>query len=141
MNEETNVKWIQQAYQSIQTRDMPSFLNLLTEDVVWIVPDMPNVAFAGTWHGRKQVGEFFHRVAEVQDVLEFKPEEFIAQHKTVVVLGHFMMQVKATGKPSRSEWVHVWKFEGDKVSYMREYVDTLAVSRAHTLADHVAANA
>jgi uncharacterized protein len=139
LNEETNARLIQQAYQSITTGDIPSFLNILAESVLWIVPDMPDVPFAGTWQGREQVGQFFRRMADVQDVIVFEPEEFIAQREEVVVLGHFTMHVKATGKLSRSKWVHVWKMEEGKVSYMREYVDTLAVSRAHSRADNFAA--
>jgi uncharacterized protein len=139
LSEETNVKLIQQAYQSINTGDIPSFLNVLAENVLWIVPDMANVPFAGTWQGREQVGHFFRRTAEVQDVVEFEPEEFIAQREKVVVLGHFTMHVKATGKLSRSQWVHLWKVENGQVSYMREYVDTLAVSQAHSPAGHLEA--
>lgn len=139
MKEETNAKLIQQAYRSIITGDIPSFLNILAENVLWIVPDMPNVPFAGTWRGREQVGQFFHRMVEVQDVIEFEPEEFIAKREKVVVLGHFIMRVKATGLLSRSQWVHVWKVDEGKISYMREYVDTLAVSRAHSPAGHLEA--
>ena len=71
-------------------------------------------------------------MVEVQDVVEFEPEEFIAKREKVVVLGHFTMRVKATGKLSHSQWVHVWKVDEGKISYMREYVDTLAVSRAYS---------
>jgi len=41
------------------------------------------------------------------------------------------MRVKATGKSSASRWVHVWTIKAGEVSYMREYVDTLAVNTAH----------
>jgi ketosteroid isomerase-like protein len=139
LNEETNVKLIRQVYQSIKTDDIPSFLNVLAENVLWIVPDMTNVPFAGIWQGRQQVGQFFRRMVEVQEVVEFEPEEFIAQRDKVVVLGHFTMNVKATGKVSHSKWVHVWKVEEGKITYMREYVDTLAVSRAHSRAGHIEA--
>ena len=71
-------------------------------------------------------------MVEVQDVAEFEPEEFIAKGQKVVVLGHFSMCVKATGKVSRSHWVHVWKVDQGKISYMREYVDSLAVSQAYS---------
>lgn len=141
MNEQTNAKLIQQAYQSVNTGDIPSFLNVLAENVLWILPDMTNVPFAGTWQGREQVEEFFRRMAEVQDVIEFEPEEFIAERQKVVVLGHFTMRVKSTGKLSRSQWVHVWKLDEGKISYMREYVDTLAVSRAYSLAGNPEAGA
>jgi hypothetical protein len=45
-------------------------LNVLTDNVLWILPDMANVPFAGIWQGREQVGQFFRRMAEVQDVVE-----------------------------------------------------------------------
>lgn len=137
MSEETNIKLIQLAYRNISAGDIPSFLNVLAENVVWIVPDMANVPFAGTWQGRDQVGHFFRRVAEAQDVVEFEPDEFIARREKVIVLGHFTMHVKVTGKLARSQWVHVWKIEDGEVHYMREYVDTLAVNQAHTPADHL----
>jgi len=132
MNEQENRQLVQQAYQSVMARDFQSFLNLLADDVHWVMPEVTNVPFAGTWHGRQQVAQFFSRMAEVQDIVEFEPEEFIAQGDKVVVLGRFTMRVRGTGKDARSGWAHVWKLEGGKVSYMREYVDTLAVSRAHT---------
>jgi uncharacterized protein len=139
LNEETNSKLIQQAYQNVRTGDIPSFLDVLAENVVWILPDMANVPFAGTWQGREQVGQFFRRMLEVQDIVEFEPEEFIAHREKVIVLGHFTMHVKTTGKLSRSQWIHVWKVEGGQVSYMREYVDTLAVSQAHSPAGNLEA--
>jgi uncharacterized protein len=134
MNDQANIQLVKQAYQLVKAGDIASFLNLLTEDVLWVLPEMANVPFAGTWKGRQQVRQFFSRLREVQEIVEFAPEQFIAQDGKVVVLGRFTMHVKATGKTSRSDWAHVWTVEGDKASSIREYVDTLAVSRAHELA-------
>jgi ketosteroid isomerase-like protein len=134
MNEQGNVQLVKHAYQSIQRGDFQSFLNALTSDVLWELPEMANVPFAGTWHGRQQVGQFFKQLMEVQDIVESEPEQFIAQGDKVVVLGRFTMRVKATDKVFRSAWAHVWTMKGDLASGVREYVDTLAVSRAHTLA-------
>jgi hypothetical protein len=39
------------------------------------------------WQGREAVGQFFSKVFEVQDIVEFEPEEYIAQGDKVVVLG------------------------------------------------------
>ena len=93
---------------------------------------MANVPFAGTWRGRQQIGEFFRNVAETQERVEYAPEHFIAQDDKVVVLGHFVMRVKATGKESRSEWAQVWTVKDGVITHMQEYVDTAAVSQAHT---------
>ena len=123
---------MQQAYQSVKAGDFQSFLNALGEDVQWQLPDMENVPFAGTWRGREEVGRFFTTVAQAQDVIEFEPEDFIAQGDKVVVLGRFSSRVKSTGRVSASAWGHVWAVKDGKVTHFREYVDTAAVSRAHT---------
>lgn len=131
MHEQANTQLVQQAYRNFQTGDIPSVLNVLAEDVLWQLPEMENVLFAGTWHGRKEVERFFSRSAGGRRV---SAGGIIAQGSKVVVLGRFTMHVKATDRASRSAWVHVWTVEGDKVNHVREYVDTFAVSRAHTLA-------
>jgi uncharacterized protein len=134
MNEQANTRLVQQAYQSIQTGDIPAFLNLLAEEVQWRLPAMENVPFAGTWQGREGVGQFFRTLSEVQDIVEFEPRETIAQGDKVVVLGHFLMRIKSTGREFGSKWAHVWTLHDGKVTHFYEYVDTAAVSRAYTIA-------
>ena len=134
MHEQTNTRLVQQAYQSVKAGDFQSFLNALAEDVQWQLPEMENVPFSGTWHGREQIGQFFSKVALAQDVIEFEPADFIAQDDRVVVLGRFSSRVKSTGRVSASAFAHVWTVKGGKVTHFREYVDTAAVSKAHTAA-------
>jgi ketosteroid isomerase-like protein len=134
MNEQAKTRLVQQAYQRVRGGDIPSFLTLLADDVKWQIPAMDNVPFAGTWHGSDRVGECFRKMAAVQERIEYTPEYFIAQDDKVVVLGHFVMRVKATGKVSRSAWAQVWTVKDGVITHMQEYVDTAAVSRAHTLA-------
>lgn len=131
MQEKSNKQLVRGAYRNFKAGDIPSFLNLLAEDVRWEMPEIEGVPFARVWSGRAQVGEFFSRLVETQEVAEFEPEEFTAEEDTVVVLGRFTMHVKATGRESRSAWAHVWKIDQGVVRLVREYVDTLAVSRAH----------
>jgi ketosteroid isomerase-like protein len=132
MNKQINKRLVRKAYQHFKAGDIHSVLNVLAEDVLWELPDMANVPFAGTWQGRQQVVTFFRRLVESQEVIEFEPEEFISQGDEVVVLGHFTMRVRATARNSRSAWVHVWTVKNGKATRVREYVDSLAVSRAHT---------
>jgi ketosteroid isomerase-like protein len=91
-------------------------------------------AVCRNWRGREQVGRFFSTVAQAQDVIEFEPEDFIAQGDKVIALGRFSSRVKSTGSVSASAWAHVWTVKEGKVTHFREYVDTAAVSRAHTVA-------
>lgn len=134
MNEQENMRSVQQFYQSMKSGDIQSLLNSLAGDVEWEVPEMDNVPFAGKWQGRKGFGQFFSKVSEVQDVVEFEPEEFIAQGNKVVVLGHFTMRIKATGRNVSSAWAHVWTVENGQITRFYEYVDTAVVSNAHTAA-------
>jgi ketosteroid isomerase-like protein len=141
MNEQENAGLVRQAYQSIKAGDIQSFLNLLAGDVQWQLPEMENVPFAGKWQGREEVREFFSKVFELQDVVEFEPKEFIAHGDKVVVLGRFSMRIKATGRIFGSDWAHVWTVKGGKVTHFYEYVDTAAVGRAHTAAQSAAKTA
>jgi len=121
---------VRQAWEHIAAGDFEALLEIFADDIDWIIPDMPNVPFAGRWRGRNGVQQFFRVVAEVQETLEFTPDQFLAQSETVVVLGRFSNRVKATGKRSNSEWVQVWTARDGKLVKMQEYVDTLAVSSA-----------
>jgi ketosteroid isomerase-like protein len=128
---------VEEAWRCLARNDVPAFLRLSSEDILWEVPAMPGVPFAGTWRGRNQVALFFQTAAKAQDTLAFEPRQFIVDRDTVVVLGHFINRVRSTGKESRSEWAQVWTVAGGKICGMREFVDTLEVSRAFSDADCV----
>lgn len=131
MTAASNKQLVQQAYQNFRSGEVQSLLNVLAEDVLWEMPEMPNMPFASARKGRAQVAQFFRKMAEVQDVLEFEPHDFIAEADKVIVLGEFKMRVKATGRIAASAWAHVWQVENGNVSLVREYVDSLAVNSAH----------
>jgi ketosteroid isomerase-like protein len=120
MNAQENTRLVQQAYQSIKAGDMQALLNTLATDVQWQLPEMENVLFAGMWQGREAIRQFFSNVFEVQDVVEFEPEEYIAQGDKVVVLGRFLMRIKATGKDFGSDWAHVWTVKDGGIHLRRD---------------------
>jgi ketosteroid isomerase-like protein len=130
MDAQTNTALVKRALECIAAGDLASFLELLDEDIRWIIPDMPEPPFARTWTGREQVAQFFKVVDEAQEIIDFTPERYVAQDDLVVVLGRFANRVRATGKVSRSAWAQVWTVSGGKIASMREYVDTLAVNGA-----------
>jgi uncharacterized protein len=132
MSERENTKLIEKSYESLKTGDVEPLLKSFAEDVVWELPAMDNVPFAGVWHGREGAKRFFAKVFELQDVIEFEPQEFFAQGDKVVVLGHFTMRLKSTGREFRSLWAHVWRISDGKVTRFYEYVDTAVVTAAHT---------
>jgi uncharacterized protein len=134
MYEQENTRLVQQFYESQKAGDIESVLTSLARDIQWVLPEMENVPFAGKWQGREGVGQFFRKVSEVQDVVEFEPEEYITQGNKVVVLGRFTMRIKNTGRNVSSSWAHVWTLENGQITGFYEYVDTAVVSNAHTAA-------
>ena len=131
MDEETSLTLVKRAWACVSRHDFNALLDLLAPDVTWEIPSMPAVPFAGTWRGREGVLKFFQTVAAAQETVEFAPEAFITEGQTVVVLGNFVNRVMSTGKTARSAWAQVWTAKAGKLTSMREYVDTLAVSSAY----------
>jgi uncharacterized protein len=132
VTQKQNVKLIEKAYEHVKVGDTTALLNSFAEDIEWELPKIENVPFAGVWHGHEGVRRFFSKVFELQDVLEFEPQEYFAQGDKVVVLGYFTMRIKSTGREFRSFWAHVWTVINGRVARFYEYVDTATVSKAHS---------
>ena len=69
-----------------------------TEDVVWGSYENSAVPFAGNYHGKKGVVEFFTALAGSVDYTDFQPKEFNANGDYVFVKGFHQAVVKSTGK-------------------------------------------
>jgi len=126
-----SVEIVRQIWVAIRNRDFDGLAALLDNRIVWTVPAMPGVPFAGTWTGREQIREFFRVVDQAQEAIKFVPDEVIAQGGKVVVIGRFENRVRATGAISRSDWSQLWTIANGRALAMTEFVDTLAVSEAY----------
>src|SRR5262245_11033794 len=133
MQEQENITLVNQAYETMMTGDTESFLKLLDADVEWHMPAMEDVPFAGVRYGHNGVREFARLLNESHEVIEFLPEQFVAQGKIVVALGRFTMRVRETGRKISSDWAHAWTISDGKITYFKEYVDTAVVMRGHAM--------
>ena len=52
------------------------------------------------------------------------PAEFVANDDVVVALGEYSATFKATGKPFRAPFAHVWRLQDGKVAAFEQYTDT-----------------
>ena len=68
MNEQQNVKLVQQAYESFGRGDIQGVLNSLSEQVEWRVPKPEGVPFGGEYRGRDGVGRFFSELNQYEEV-------------------------------------------------------------------------
>lgn len=131
MNEQENIKLVQQAYNNFKAGNIEALLNQFSDDIEWQLPQVDNIKFSGKRKGRGQVSEFFKLLSEEQEVREFEPKEFIAQGDRVVVLGQNSWRVKSTGREYKGEWAHVYTVRGGKIVRMQEYTDTAAAASAY----------
>ena len=131
MNEQENVRLVQQAYESFGRGDIQGVLNSLSEQVEWRTPKPEGVPFGGEYRGRQGVGRFFAELNEHEQVTRFEPREFIAQGDRVVACGVYACTAKATGRKVESEWVHLFTIRNGKVVKFQEHFDTAAAVNAH----------
>ncbi len=131
MSEQENINVVQQAYNNFKTGNITALVDQMTDDVVWQLPEIKNVAIAGTRRGREGVADFFATVARDQEVLEFEPREIVAQNDKVVSLGHYKWRVKETGRDFASDFVHIFTIRDGKIAGFREHFDSAVVAAAY----------
>lgn len=130
MNEDANVRIVQEGYEAFNSGDIPRLLGLFADDIKWTGPKVEHAPFANAHNGVNEVGDFFGKLAEAEDFSRFEPLEYIAQADKVVVLGELAATVKSTGRSYESDWVHIFHMKDGKVAEFTEFFDTAAADRA-----------
>ncbi len=118
-----------QGYAAFASRDIPALLELLADDVEWRFFGSPasGTPYGGTCKGKQQVAEFFGKLAQADEILEFEPREFLEGLKHVTVLGRIKSRALPDGKVHESEWVQVFMWKDDtKISRWIGTGDTAA---------------
>jgi uncharacterized protein len=128
MNE--NVSLVKKTYEAIGRGDIPSVVAMMTDDVVIHCPGPSEIPFSGTYLGPEGVIDYFQTLGATVAIQEFEPREFIAQDDQVVVLGHEAITATATGKSWETDWAMVWTVRGDRISRLREFHQTGAITQA-----------
>ncbi len=131
MAEAENINVAQQGYDNFKTGSIAALVEQMTEDVVWQLPEIKGVPLAGVRSGRAGVADFFSTLARDQEVIEFTPQEFIAQNDKVVSLGHYKWRVKETSREFESDFVHIFTIRDGKIAGFREHFDTAAAAAAY----------
>ena len=130
MTEEEHVRLIRRMFDAFARGDIPAVLDLLCDDIEWAVQGPSSIPYAGKWRGKGRVQEFFKKLSEATELLEFVPAAFIAEKNRVVVLGHEKGRARKTSREYDNPWAMVYTFNQGKVAGFREYIDTAAVAGA-----------
>ena len=124
-SEQASLQVVRDAYAAFERADIADLLEMLTDDVEWFEPGLPEVLpWAGSRRGAGQVGEFFRALDEALEFEAFEPREFIAQDDSVVVLGFERVRLKSSGRLVETDWAMVFMIRNGKIARLRKYVDT-----------------
>jgi ketosteroid isomerase-like protein len=132
MSTQENVQIVKDAFAAIGRGDMQGLRALSAEGIEWIIPgEWP---LAGTHRGHAGLADLFRKASETVETSISEPREFVAQGDRVLVVGFATGRVKATNRTFEDHFVFAITVRNGKVSNIREYIDTLALSRASEMA-------
>ena len=127
----TNVQVVKDCYEAFQREDAETLFGAMAPDIEWDhvgrESDFPTF---GPRHGLPAVREFFRDVADNLDFHSFEPREFHGIGDLVFVMGSYAVTVRKTGRPTASEWLHVFRLKGGKITRFREFTDTAKFAEA-----------
>ncbi len=122
---EPNLTRVQAMYAAFARGDVAAITSACSEDTVWEVVGPPGAyPTFGKWTSRRSVAEFFAALASASEIKEFTVGAMYACGDKVFVEGHEVGVIKATGRTTDSDWLHVFTFKDGLVSGFREFYDT-----------------
>jgi ketosteroid isomerase-like protein len=130
MDTSQNKQLVMRVYEMYKNKDIKGILALCDEKIEWIAPDSDYIPFAGSFHGRDQVAQFFSKLEQSQDVIRFEPQNFIAEGDKVAVTGAASWHAKSTGLTYDSPWAHVFTLRDGKIARFEQYSHTAAAEAA-----------
>jgi len=128
MSIERNIQTAKDFFTAIGRGDREALLALVTDDIEWIIPgrDWP---LAGTHRGHAGLAALLETASKSLET-STEPREFVAQGDRVLVVGVATGKVKATNKAFVDDWIFAITVRDDRLTSIREYVDTQALARA-----------
>ena len=125
-----NVALVQGIYDAFAAGDVPGVLGRMSADIVWNEAENFPYADGNPYIGPEAVANgVFMRCATEWDGFAVQIDEVLDAGDTIVALGHYLGTYKATGRPQRTQLVHVWRVANGKAARFQQYADTLQVAK------------
>ena len=127
----SNVEIVRALYAAFAKGDMQAALATMADDVVWTEAENYPYADRNPYVGPQAVLEgVFARIGADWDGFAAVSDEIIDGGQTIVSLGHYSGAFKATGKPMRAQFAHVFRIKNGKIAAFQQYADTLGTAMA-----------
>ena len=128
MSTQENVQIVKDFFAAMRSGDMQALLALSAKDIEWIIPG-EGWPLAGIHRGHAGLADLFQKASETLETSYPEPFEFVAQGDRVLVVGFARGRIKATNRTFEDHWVFAITVRNDKLTNIREYIDTLALAR------------
>ena len=131
MGNSRHVEVVKELYGAFQKADVDALLQLLTDDVVFTIPEMPGVPLGTSYQGKQGVTQFLMDRVPVIRYTAFDPQRYFSDQETVLVLGETAGVVLKTGRTFRYKWVQLFEFAPNGlIQRFHEFLDTSVLVRA-----------
>jgi uncharacterized protein len=126
-----NLELIRATYEGTSEQNGQILLAALAPDAAWT--EAEGFPYAGTYIGPEAIiAGVFQRLATEWIGYKAEAHTFLEDGDRVAAFGVYSGVYKATGKPMRAHFAHLFEVKGGKIASMMQYVDTLVVSKAMT---------
>ncbi|GAB4217292.1 MAG: nuclear transport factor 2 family protein [Synechococcales cyanobacterium] len=120
-----SLQLVQGVYRAFAEANIPSLLSLFSDDMHWYEAESLPYADGNPYVGADQIMTgVFARLQNDWESFWVNPDEFLDMGSTVVVLGHYQGQGRASGAKLTTAFVHVWRVRDDQICEYREFTDT-----------------
>ena len=126
----SNTDTLREGYQAFAQGDLDGATANFADGIRWENPEAPQLPNSGVTEGKDGVKQLFASLGEYWESFSITPDEFIESGDTVVVLSHAEATAKETGKSVKLPWVHIWQFDGGKVTEVQALTDTALAADA-----------
>ena len=133
MSIEENVQVVKEFFAALGSGDEQGLLALVAKDIEWIIPGK-GWPLAGTHRGHAGLADVLQKASEKVETSYPEPAEFVAQGDRVLVVGFARGRIKDTNRTFEDHWVFAITVRNDKLTNIREYIDTQALARASEVA-------
>ena len=124
-----NLDTLRSTYEGASGDNVTRLLGVLAPDAEWI--EAPGFPYAGTYVGAQAIiANVFQRLATEWIDYRAEASHYLEQGDQIAAFGVYSGTFKATGRPMRAGFAHLYTFRDGKIARMVQYVDSHMVQLA-----------
>jgi len=124
---------VNKMYEAFNKGDIPFIISKLHTDAIIECMGQPDIPYAGIYHGKNDVKQFFDKMNDQVEWKEFVTEHILENGNIVIATGYAKGTARKTKKLLSSIWSMIFEFNDEgKVVHLRDCFDTNAFAKAFT---------